>query len=172
MATDAAKSNLSASILFDEIKSRLSGTLDYVPADNSEKWIYKKITVGSTPSSLFNSNDEFLGNINSADSLTNDDKVLWLAMKHSGVSGINSAKTKEGVMVNYAGSSKPPLYNGTSGNNQNNIFLIPDELYIAKFNGVTISDLQAGTCRLTNYKPSAVGLSNVLIHVAALIDGV
>ena len=109
MANDG-KGSLSASILYDEIKSRLSGNLDYAPFNSSEKWIYKRHSVPVTPTVLFTVNDEYSANIAAGDSIATDDEVLWIAVKHSGYLNSTNAKTKEGIMISFTGTN--PVYNG------------------------------------------------------------
>ena len=168
MANDIGHGSLSASILFEEIKSRLSGKIEHTP-DSNEKCVYKKHIVPSSPSNIFTINDEYLGNLGASDGIANGDEIVWLAIKHSGFSTLSKIATTEGVMINFSGASKPPLFNGSSANNQNNIFISPGELLIIKVNGVNIEDLIAGTCKLSGSKPSAAGSSGALIYAAAII---
>ena len=42
---DKGISNLSASVFMDDIKSSMSGSLNYEPKDANDKWIYAEISV-------------------------------------------------------------------------------------------------------------------------------
>ena len=167
-----AKGGLSASILFDEIKSRLNGSLNYTPADNTQKWVYKRHSVPVTPEDLFVATDEFLGNASgaTANELATGDKVLWIAIKHSGFLNSTNATTKEGIMVNWTGTA--PVFDGTNDASTNNTIIAPNELLILKLNGVLVEDLMAGTCVLSGGVPSAIGTSTVYAHVAAVIEDI
>ena len=165
-----AKAGLSASILFDEIKSRLTGSLDFQPVDNTQKWIYKRHSVPATPADLFTANDEFLGNVAASDGLATGDKILWIAIKHSGYLNSTNATTREGIMVNWTGTA--PLFNGTNDADTNNVVLVPNEMIILKLNGVLVEDLMVGTCVLSSGVPSAEGTSTAYAHVAAIIEDI
>ena len=60
---NAGKTSSSATILLDEIKSRLSGILDYTPAHSTEKRIYKQHSVPASPEVIFSTNDEYKGKL-------------------------------------------------------------------------------------------------------------
>ena len=167
---NAGKTSSSATILLDEIKSRLSGILDYTPADSTEKWIYKQHSVPASPEVIFSTNDEYTGNLAASDSVANGDKILWIAVKHTGKINTTNAKTSEGIMLNFTGTS--PLFGGTNDAGTNNIVIGPGELFVCKLNGVLAEDLKVGTCVLSSNKPSAIGASTVLAHVAAIIDDI
>lgn len=171
MANDA-KAGLSASVLFDEIKSRLTGNLDFTPVDSTQKWVYKRHSVPVTPADLFVATDEFLGNTSgaSANELATGDKILWIGIKHSGYLNSTNATTKEGIMVSWTGTA--PLFNGTNDADTNNVVLAPNEMIILKLNGVLVEDLMVGTCVLSSGVPSAIGVSTVYAHVAAIIEDI
>ena len=163
---DYGRALTSADILSGNIKSRISRNISFTPSLNSQKWVYKKHTVGLNPLALF-ADDFFIG---TSDQVDMSDEVLWLSVKHSGYLNNVGAKTSNGVMINM--NAKSPLFNGTSGNGQNNIVLAPGELYISKLNGVVINDLIAGTCELGGDIPTAQGTSNAIVHIAAIIRDV
>jgi|10_taG_2_1085330.scaffolds.fasta_scaffold00524_7 hypothetical protein len=167
---DKGIGSLSASILFDEIKTRFTGSLDYEPFDATQKWVYKKNTVGTSPVAFLVTSDEFLGNESTGDTLAAGDKILWIAIKHTGYRTKLKEKTNEGVMLNFAGAN--PEFDGTISNDKNNMFIVPGELLVLKLNGVLQPNLIFGTCALTNGVPSALGTSTVYIQVAAIVEDI
>ena len=74
---DKGISNLSASVFMDDIKSSMSGSLNYEPKDANDKWIYAEISVG-TNADLVSALD-FLG---STDTIATSDAVHWIAVKN------------------------------------------------------------------------------------------
>ncbi len=42
---DKASGNTSSSIFLDEIKSSMSGILDYEPKDANDKWVFAEVSV-------------------------------------------------------------------------------------------------------------------------------
>ena len=165
---DKASGGISVKVLKDESKIRFKGELNYEPADTTEKWIYKIHSVPATPAVIFSNSggDEFFGA--ASDAIADTDKVLWIAIKHSGTSDGTNATT-EGIMVNYE-AGNAPLWNGTDGGHTNNMIVGPNELFVFRPNGTEVQDILVGTVKLTGNKASATGTGTVEIYVSAIID--
>jgi hypothetical protein len=160
--------NISVTALRDEIKMRLNGTLPYNPS-SGDYWVYKTSTAPTTPATIFVATDEFVGNIRTSDSVAVTDKVKWIAIKNLGYTGLDGGtKSNEAIMMNFSGVS--PTYNGTDGDDANNMFIGPGELFVVKLNGVLVEDLKIGTCKLTAGMPSAIGSDTVSYLAAAVIQ--
>ena len=102
MANNATGS-LSSTALPDQVKARFTGNLNYVPGEN-EKWVYKEFTVPTegTSATCFTTNDEFFGNAADSDTLSNDDIIRWISVKHSGTAD-GTIPTNEGVIIGHTG---------------------------------------------------------------------
>ena len=160
--------NISITALRDEIKMRLNGTLSYNPS-TGDYWVYKTNVAPTDPDPIFVATDEFVGNIRTGDSVAVTDKVKWLAIKNLGFTEVGGGvKSQEGIMINFSGTD--PTVGGTDGDDANNMFIAPGELFVVKLNGVLVEDLRIGTCQLTAGMPSAIGTSTVAYTAAAVIQ--
>tara|TARA_R100000458_G_C8268603_1_gene243444 strand:- start:983 stop:1489 length:507 start_codon:yes stop_codon:yes gene_type:complete len=164
-----ATAGISATILRDEVKSKLTGQLNQPGA--SGNWVYKTDNCPVSPATLFNTNDEFFGNLTASDSVAATDPIYWLAIKNLGIRAVGgNTKTTEGIMINYAGAA--PIYNGTDSNDNSNMLIGPGELFVVRFNGVLVEDVQIGTVAFSGFsKASSIGLNTVAYSAAAIIDG-
>ena len=164
---DKASGGISVKVLKDESKVRFKGELNYEPADSSEKWVYKVHSVAASPAVILTANDEFFGEANAP--LQATDKVLWIAVKHSGTSDGTNATTL-GVMINFSGTN--PLHGGTNDAQTNNMLIGPNELFVFRPNGTLVEDIKVGTVKLTGNKATAIGTGTVELYVSAIIDDV
>tara|TARA_Y100001973_G_C5203112_1_gene339335 strand:- start:1333 stop:1845 length:513 start_codon:yes stop_codon:yes gene_type:complete len=162
--------NLSASILPDEVKSRLNGQLSTL-TDSNNIWIYKNTIVGITSKDIFDSSsaignkDTYFGNEHRE--IASGDKIWWVAIKHSGTSD-GSMKTSQHVMVSHTGAT--PAFNGTGATS--GILIGPGEMVVLKLSGVTVADLHALSVNGPGGKPTSTGLEGVYINVAAIVENI
>ena len=165
---DKASGGISVKVLKDESKVRFKGELNYETADSSEKWVYKVDSVPTSPAVILSTSDEFYGQT-ATDALSGSDKVLWIAVKHSGTSDGTNATTL-GVMINFSGTN--PLHGGTNDAQTNNMLIGPNELFVFRPNGTLVEDIKVGTVKLTGNKATGIGTGTVEIYVSAIIDDV
>ena len=157
--------SITATILPDEVKATLTGACNYTP-DTGEKWVYKQASITNVAdTAIFGITDEFFGNVAAADQVATADIVKWIAIKHTGTTN-GTISTTEGIQL--TNTNGTVTHNGTGANS--GILIEPNDLFVAKFNGTTIADLQARTVALTGQTPSADGSSNVLVYVAIIIE--
>ena len=156
--------SMTASILPDEVKSTLTGACNYTPL-TGEKWIYKQASITTSSADIFVETDEFFGNIATSDSVATNDKVRWIAIKHTGTTN-GSTSTNEGILLSQAGGTV--AHDATGANS--GILIGPNELFVAKFDGTTVADLHASTVVLTGQAPTANGSTAVLVYIAAIIN--
>ena len=45
---DSGVTNISTEIFLDEVRSKMSGTCDYIPEDGDDKWIFAEVAVGNS----------------------------------------------------------------------------------------------------------------------------
>ena len=117
---DKGIASLSASILPDSIKTRLSGVLTYEPsvtltASTGEAWVYKEHLVTSSDTAIFAVTDDYIAGKSAGavggTAVDTDDKIRWICIEHTGT--INgSVATAEGVML---GLNETSAYNLTNG---------------------------------------------------------
>jgi len=153
---DKASSSLSASILLDEIKASMSGSLTYEPADSNDKWVFAEVEVGSGASTdLLDTGDSYLG---SSTQVATADIVRWLCVKNL------STTTTEGIAID--------IITGTAAYDLKGIMIIgPGEMMIIKPVVTTVADLHARSCVLdSNLRPTSQGTAIVNAHIAAILD--
>tara|TARA_R100001443_G_scaffold17258_7_gene27767 strand:- start:10827 stop:11330 length:504 start_codon:yes stop_codon:yes gene_type:complete len=159
--------SMTASILPDEVKSTLTGACNYTPVTD-EKWVYKQASITtSADTAIFATTDEFFGNAAASDSVATADLVKWIAVKHTGTTN-GATSTNEGILLTQANGTV--AHDATGANS--GILIEPNDLFVAKFDGTTVADLQARTVALTGQSPTANGSSTVLIYIAAIINDV
>ena len=153
---DKASSSLSASILLDEIKASMSGSLTYEPADSNDKWVFAEVAVGNGASTdLLDTGDSYLG---SSTQVATADIVRWLCVKNL------STTTTEGIAID--------IITGTAAYDLKGIMIIgPGEMMIIKPVVTTVADLHARSCVLdSNLRPTSQGTATVNAHIAAILD--
>ena len=162
--------NVSASILTDEVKSRMNGQLS-METDSANQWIYKNVSIGVTAQTLFDSSsstgskDTYFGN--QIREIASGDKVWWIAIKHSGTSD-GSIKTTQQIIFSHTGAT--PAFNGTGSTS--GIMIAPGELVVLKLSGVTVADIKALSVNAPANKPTAIGSTTVYLNVAAIVENI
>ena len=126
---DKAKGKVSASILTDNVKSKMSGSLYsgdvYLDVCTGEGWVYGKRNITTTSATLLSTSDDFFGGHEKSDeagSLSTSDKIKWICIIHTGTSN-GSSSTTEGIMFCIDGGTA--AYGATDG-----IFLASKECCI------------------------------------------
>jgi|TARA_R100001530_G_scaffold133383_1_gene106710 hypothetical protein len=155
---DNAQSSISASILWEEIKTSMVGILNYAPKDVYDKWVFAEVNVSNSSSDLLDTSDSYLG---SATAVATGDKIHWICIK------VVSTTSTDGVgIVLDAGTA---AYNVGDG-----IFIGADEMVILKPANTTVADLHAIAVTMDgDYGyPSGTHGANVLVQVAAILDDV
>ena len=163
---DKAYGSVSASIFFDELKSSMSGNLDWDPKDTTEKWIYTEHQVTTTGTvDMITTAEEYLG---TAVESAAGDKIKWIAIKHTGTSDGSSA-TSKAILITH--NAQTPAHGGattTAG-----ILIEPNELFVAKLPQTTIADLHAIVVTVDSSTGAlSVGTGEVKVRIAAILDDV
>ena len=165
---DKALCNSSVSMLRDAMKGKLSGSLNYEPADATQKWIYKEVIVDAASALLLQAGIQYEENIRADGTETETatgDLVRWIAIKHTGTTN-GTVATSEGIVVSLAGAGDGD-YNEVEG-----VFIDSGDLWVGKLPATTLNTIGAGTVVVTNGSPSAVGTGDVLVQVAAIIEDI
>lgn len=161
-----AYGSVSASIFLDEVKSSMSGNLDWDPKDTTEKWIYSEHQVTTTGTvDMITTAEEYLG---TAVESAAGDKIKWIAIKHTGTSDGSSA-TSKAILVTQTGAT--PAFNGSTSTA--GILIEPNELFVAKLPLTTIADLHAIVVTIdSSTGVLTVGTGEVKVRIAAILDDV
>tara|TARA_Y100001938_G_scaffold22808_1_gene29566 strand:+ start:2709 stop:3188 length:480 start_codon:yes stop_codon:yes gene_type:complete len=156
---DKAYGSVSASIFLDEIKSSMSGALNYEPKDTNDKWVFAEVTVDESASTdLLDTGDSYLG---SSTQVATADKVLWIAIKNM------STTSTEGVAID--------LITGTAAYDLKGVNILgPGEIIILKPQNTTVADLHARSCTIdgTYGYATTQGTATITCQVAAILDDV
>ena len=153
---DKATASSSASVFQDEVKSAMSGSLNYEPKDSNDKWLFAEIAVGNTSDDLVADMD-YLGSVDTT--VVADDDVAWIAIKNI------STTSTDGIAVR--------IDAGTAAHNTaGNIFIGSGEMVILKTYATPLASIHAISVTMdgTYGYPSAAHGSTVNCHVAAIID--
>jgi hypothetical protein len=154
---DKASGNTSSSIFLDEIKSSMSGILDYEPKDTNDKWVFAEVSVDQTASTdLLDTGDSYLG---SSTQVATGDSVKWICIKNL------SSTATEGVAID--------LITGTAAYNLKGVNIVgAGEMIILKPQNTTVADLHARSCTMdgTYGYSTAQGTATVVVQVAAILD--
>ena len=97
---------ITTKILTDLNRAGMSGNLNYEPANDTEKWIYREIIIDSTSTALLQAGIQYEGSIRTDEAekeIATGDKVKWIVIKHTGTSD-GTAATSEGVVISLAAS--------------------------------------------------------------------
>ena len=161
---DKAIASISASIFLDEIKSSISGSLNYEPAvaistSSGEGCVYgEHIIAYDTSHPFVHSYSDFLGDERATDT---DDLVMWIAVKNI------STTATDGICIDLAGGT--PAYNLATG-----IFVGAGEIVVLKLGNTVTANLiaRAVTMDGTYGYPSAAHTGNVTAISAAIVKNV
>ena len=168
--SDKAIANTNVEILLDNIKSNMTGSLNYdittaLAASSGEGWIYAEKDVTTTSASLLATTEDYLGSVTGAGTAHGNDKINWIAIKHTGtVNG--TIPTNNGVML--SADNATVVYTTADG-----IYLSPNELIVLKlpntivtnFTCITVSENGSGL-------PTAAGTTNARVLIAAILTNV
>ena len=165
---DAANTISSVEIFLDEVRSRLSGSFDYEPADASEKWIYAEVLQDETASAdllstTAGATTAYPNFMSTSTAVAGGDKVLWIAIKNT------SSTAAEGLAVCF--DAGPAAFDdNVSAEASVSIIVGPGELFTAKVPNATVADVHGRTCVLSNAKPSSQGSAEITVLIAAILD--
>ncbi|QDP57636.1 MAG: hypothetical protein Unbinned3338contig1000_12 [Prokaryotic dsDNA virus sp.] len=169
--SDKALCGLSATIMPDNIKRKLKGTLDFdisnqLTSSSGDGWIYAEPTVTHSSGDILGTTEDYLGPTTGAGAVATGDKIKWIVIKHTGTSDGNSSTTKGVVICLDAGTAAYNLGDG--------IFLGPNEIIAIKCPNTTIADLHGVTVNVVNGVPSSATSSgdNVRLIVSAILNNV
>ena len=165
---DKGVASISASILLDEIKANISGSLNYEPAvaiapSAGEGWVYAEKSVA------YNSNTQILGTTSPASDFIGQqgaavdaDLIMWIAIKNT------STTATDGICISLA-SGSTPAYNLATG-----IFIGAGEIVVLKLGNVTGANLIARSVTMdgTYGYPSAANTGTVSAIAAAIVKNV
>tara|TARA_R100000700_G_scaffold12508_1_gene17789 strand:+ start:2134 stop:2604 length:471 start_codon:yes stop_codon:yes gene_type:complete len=154
---DEATTNTQIEVFLDEVRSKLSGTYNYEPADSTEKWVYAEVSVDNSASTdLLDTSDSYFG---SADQVATGDKILWIAIKNT------AAVATSGIGVSFdAGDA--------AYDTDDTIIIGAGDMLVAKVPNTTVAKTHARSCTLSGLKPSAQGSLTITVLVAAILDDV
>jgi hypothetical protein len=153
---DKAYGSVSASIFLDEVKSSMSGALNYEPKDTNDKWLYAKVAVSNTSSDLIADRD-YLGTADAT--VAADDDVAWIAIKNL------STTATDGIAVR--------LDAGTAAHNSaGNIYIGAGEMIVLKTYATPLANIHAisVTMNSTFGYPNAAHSGTVDCQIAAIVD--
>ena len=155
---DKAFSSISASVLLDDVRSSVAGSLNYEPKDANDKWVFAEVAVSNSSSSLLTTTNDFLA---AGLALATGDKIQWIAIKNL------STTTSDGIGINLAGGTV--IWNLADG-----IFIGAGEVVILKCHNTTVANFHAISVTMdgTYGYPSGTHAGSVTVHVAAIIDDV
>ena len=165
---DAANTISSVEVFLDEVRSKMSGTFDYEPADTTEKWIYAQVVQDETASADLLSTTpgtttDYPAYMGTATVVAGGDKVLWIAIKNT------SSTAAEGLAVCF--DAGPAAFDdNVSAEASVSIIVGPGELFTAKVPNATVADVHGRTCVLSNAKPSSQGSAEITVLIAAILD--
>ena len=155
---DKAFSSISASVLLDDVRSSVAGSLNYEPKDANDKWVFAEVAVNNSSSDLLTVTNDFLA---SGVALTTADKIYWIAIKNLSTTSTDGI----GICLD-AGAAAYDLADG--------IFIGAGEVVILKCPNTTVANLHAISVTMdgTYGYPSGSHSGSVTVHVAAIIDDV
>ena len=167
--SDIAKIDVTASILPDEIKKKLTCmTITVTPATTNEKWYYGLVNVTSSSADLITG--KFLSaaaGTNTASSpadIASSDKVRFLFIKNTGTTDGATSST-EAINICFDGGTA--AYNLVDG-----VEIGPGECWFGKLPNTTVENLHAASVDTNMNDAGSSGDANVQCIVAAIIDDV
>jgi hypothetical protein len=153
---DKAIASSSANIFLDEIRSAMSGSLNYEPKDANDKWLFAEVAVSNSSADLVADRD-YLGTTDTT--VVADDDVAWIAIKN-----LSTTKT-DGIAIR--------IDAGTAAHNTaGNIYIGAGEMVILKTYATPLASIHAISVTMdgTYGYPSATHSGTVNCHVAAIVD--
>ena len=153
-----AFSNIRTSVFKDKMKSAISGSLNYEPADSSQKWIFTRKSINAS-ANLLGTQKDFL---QTGEAITVSDKYKWVAIKN-----ISTSKT-DGIGINLDGGDAADYTTADS------FFISGGEVVILKCPNTTVQNLHVASVTMdgTYGYPSATNGSAVDAHVFAILKDV
>ena len=155
---DAAVSSTSVSIFLNEIKSSISGVLNYAPKNSADKWVFAELNVSTSSADLLTTSHDYLG---TTDAVATGDKIHWICIKNL------STTSTDGICV--------VLDAGTAAwNVGDGIIIGAGEMTVIKAPNATVADLHGISVTMdgTYGYPTGTNSSVVKAHIAALLDDV
>ena len=141
MAANKATVSVSASVLPDDMKSSVSGTIVYDLNDigNNNKWTYSLTIIGSSSEDALLASVPFLGQGTAEEGATatvnGTDDIVFLFIKHTGTTD-GSTSTTATLHLNLSGGT-------ATGSAVGDIVLKPGECFFAKLGNTEIDDVNA-----------------------------
>ena len=159
---DKATCLLTASILPKDIRASLNGRNSFTHESDNYKWLYTDKTSTSSSAVVFTTSMTYLGTTTSL-SITGD-KVLWIAIKHTGTTN-GVTKTSDGVVISIdAGTAAYNLADGT--------FINSGELFVGKFPNTTANQFTSTSVNVVGGLPTGAGNGDVQLQIAAIMQDV
>tara|TARA_R100000988_G_C4007438_1_gene173876 strand:- start:748 stop:1263 length:516 start_codon:yes stop_codon:yes gene_type:complete len=169
---DSAKGRMSASVLLDSIKTKMSGKFDYLhpsltnATSGGEGWVYAEKNVTASSADLIGTTESFLGPSTTAADVASGDKVKYLVIEHTGyTTSTMKIPTSEGILLAFDGVSL--VYNSPDA-----LLIESGEIFIFKAPNTTIDNLHARTCITSAGVPSSNGTGTAFVKIAAVIQNV
>ena len=164
---DKGIASISASILPDNIKTRLSGALTYEPsatlaATSGEGWIYLEPLATSSSTSLIVATHDYLTGV-SGTAVAGADLVRWICIEHTGTTD-GTTKTSEGIVIG--------LNTAAAYNTEGMILLEPNEMIVLKVPNLEAEELLFRTCVVVGGVPQDNGTGNVQLKIAAILNNI
>ena len=164
---DRGTVTLSASILPDNIKTRLPGALSYAPQSalaltSGEGWIYVEVLATSSSTALITTSHDYLTGVSGVE-VAAADLVRWICIEHTGTKDGN-IRTLEGVVIG--------LNHAASYEHEEMILLEPNEMIVLKVPNLEAEELLFSTCKVIGGIPVDSGTGNVQLKLAAILKNV
>ena len=165
---DKGIASISASILPDNIKTRLSGELKYEPsatlaASSGEGWIYVEVSATSSSTALITSTHDYLTGV-SGTAVAGGDLVRWICIEHTGTTD-GTTSTDEGIVIG--------LNTAAAYNTEGMILLEPNEMIVLKVPNLEAEELLFRTCVVAGGVPQSNGAgANVQLKIAAILNNI
>ena len=141
MAADRATISVSASLLPDEIKTSVGGTIIYDIDDlgDNNKWAYSLTIVGASSEDALLASVPFLGQGTSEEGATatvnGTDDVVFFFIKHSGTTD-GATSTTANLHINLSAGT-------ATGSAVGDIVIKPNECFFARLGNTEIDDINA-----------------------------
>jgi hypothetical protein len=141
MAANNALVSMTASLLPDEMKTQINGTIEYNINDtgNSNKWVFQKCTVTNASADLFPNGIQYITILGTGDSIVTtteaSDDIVFLALKHTGTTnGTDTTTANLKINLNNENASSSGL---------GNILIKPNEMWASRLDYSAISSVNA-----------------------------
>ena len=133
MAANKATVNVTASVLPDDMKASVGGTIVYDlndSAGDTENWVYYANNVSTTNQQILPAGISYLagsaGDVNTT--VANGDKIGFIVIKHSGYQGDGTTASTDNLYFNFTDSVN-------ADNATGNIVLEPGDVWWGRFAG-------------------------------------